>query len=161
MGICSIYILWMSKRFKTNRFIITHTHKDTRRVIGTIASPNTRSLNLQTKVYRRSYPEEISSNHADNVFVSLSLSLYVYWSDFMHIRKRLVLWRSPPKCPSVNGCSWQGAASAAAACGEITQDTEYVIASHTRREKAVELQTQNWLGLLGLLLGLICCRTDK
>lgn len=36
-----------------------------------IASPNTHSLNPQTKVYRRSYPEEIYASYADNVSPSL------------------------------------------------------------------------------------------
>lgn len=90
MGICSIYILWMRKRFKTNGFIITDTHKDTH--AHTHSNwydhfPKHPQSKASNKSLQTALSDEIYASYVYNVFVSLSFSPPVYWSDFMHIRK--------------------------------------------------------------------------
>lgn len=148
MGICSIYILWTSKRFKTNGFIIAHTQRHTHTQSNWYdcfpKHPQTKPSNksLQTDL-----SEEIYASHADNVFVSLFSFPLRLLRRFYAYSQRLILWHSPRGTPL-----WMSARSReqplrAAACGEITQDTEYMIGSHTKGESdTLNFRKQNWLG---------------
>lgn len=120
-----------------------------------IASPNTHSLNVQTKAYRQSYSRK-SMPATQIMYLSPSLFPFLSIEVVLCIFAKANSLAFAPKYLSVNVCSWQGAASVHY-CMWWDKTRYRIHDSKPHKDKESSTESQNWL-TAGL--GLVGCWID-